>query len=454
MTVIELGEFNNVPGDPEPERGGRAEFDPRTRRRVVYAAVLLACALLIGGSARPGEPLVHELWSTPLTDQDSMSIRRDGVFVFRSAGTTGVELTAYETATGKARWTRASTGNVNWMYQGEQAGLVLIPGDEKYANLEFGDGGQGQIAYGGTTTAIDSRTGRQLWRAPGEAQAVASTSVLLGERDSAGNYVSVWLADARTGAEIWRRPVAGALHLIVRNEGPAPILIVLADKSGNTTVLRYADGSVLKEKTLPWAEPKPEEGRDTYLSVVEDLVLVSRNDPQKAVVTAYRTGSLERLWEIRMSPYAYLAECGPVLCYVDGVSLYGLDPRTGAERWKRAGDSGGAVLVGDRLLASDGAEPPAHFLVDPATGEKVGAGGVGYPMRYEAFDGAILLLHRFYGDGPMWDAVDYLDMATGEVTRVGRLAGAADVQQGWRCDSVERYLACQRDGRLIVTAVG
>ncbi|BAL92429.1 hypothetical protein AMIS_72090 [Actinoplanes missouriensis 431] len=448
MSVIELGEYN-VPIEPEPP--ARPEFNPRSVRRFLLAGVVLACLLLLGTGGPIAGPLVHDVWSTPMTDQDSMSVRGDGIFLFRNSGAGRVALTAYEPATGDVRWTRESAGNVSWMYQGEEAGLLLIPGDEKLANIEFDDGSQGQIAYGGTTTALDSRTGRQLWKVPGEAQAVASASVLLAERDTSGNYMTVRLVDARTGAEIWRQPAGGALHLIVRNEGPSPILIVLAANDGRTTVLRYADGSLIRQRTLPWSTGSDD---DTYLSVVEDMVLVSRNFWQKARVTAYRTGSLEQLWETETGPYSYVSECGPVLCLTDGAMLRGLDPRTGREVWNRSGGSGGATPVSDRLIASDGADPPMQVVLDPATGEQIGSGGIGWPMRYEAYRNHVVLLHRIYSEGPIHDAVDHLDLTTGDITRVGRLQSSADVQQGWRCDSTGRYLACQRDTRMVVTAVG
>ncbi|BBH64539.1 hypothetical protein ACTI_12240 [Actinoplanes sp. OR16] len=452
MTVIELGEFNapSEPGEP----AGRAEFNPRSVRRALIAAVALVSAMVLGGAARPGDPLVHDIWSAPMTEQDSMTVREDGIFVFRGTGATTVELTAYETATGAVRWRRDSPGRINWMYPGAAAGLLLIPGDEKWANLEFDDGGQGLLSYGGTTTALESTTGRQLWKTAGDVQAVASSSVLLGERDSHGDYVTVRLVDARTGAEIWRRPAGGALHLNVQDEGPSPILVILADKTGRTTVLRFADGSVIKERRLPWSATDVQNGVDTYLSIADDLVLVSRNTLKKATVTAYRAGSLERLWETDMSPYAYIVECGPILCHADGSSLFGIDPRTGRQLWERPGDGGGVIQVGDRLITAENADPPRQSVVDPLTGEQAGTGGIGYPVRAEAYEGSVLLLHRVYGQGPMRDAVDYLDLKTGEITRVGLLGSSADMQQGWRCDSTGRYLACQREDRLVVTAVG
>lgn len=383
-----------------------------------------------------------------------MTIRADGIFVFRNTGINQVDLTAYEPATGKVLWSRPSEGNVNWMYQGEEAGLLLIPGDEKFSNLEYDDGSFGQIAYGGATTAMDARTGERLWKVTGEVQAAASGSVLLAERNPEGNFVSVWLADARTGAEIWRRPVSETLHMIVKNEGPAPVLVVLADPTGRTTVLRYADGSLIKEKQLPWTPAQPDSGIDTYLTIADDLVMVSRNDPAKARLAAYRTGSLERLWEIEAPSYSYLMECGPTLCLADGLTLQGLDPLTGRKVWERTGESSGLMLVGGYILASNNADPPAQFLVDPATGEQIGAGGVGWPVRYEPFDGSIVLLHRIYGEGPLRDAVDHLDLTTGEITRVGQLASSADQVEGSRCDAAGRYLACQRTGEVVVTSVG
>ncbi|WP_229071299.1 PQQ-binding-like beta-propeller repeat protein [Actinoplanes sp. DH11] len=453
MNVIELGELS-ASDEPEPDEPG-TEFGPRTLRRLVVAAVVLLCAFGLGAAAPPGAhpPLVRDLWSAPMTAQDTMTLRSDGLFVFRNSGTGEVELTAYEPASGAVRWVREYSGNVNWMYQGEEAGLLLIPGDEKYADIEFEDGSNGQIGYGGSTTAIDVWTGRQLWKMTGEVQAVAAASVLLAERDSAGDYVSVRLVDARTGAQIWRHPAGRALHVIVKNEGPAPALIVMARADGRIAVLRWSDGVLLRDRRLPWSAPDPQAGVDTYLSTAGDLLLVSRNNPGRTLLTAYRTATLDKVWEIETYAYPYVQDCGPVLCLVDSSALQGLDPRTGRPVWTRPGDSGGATVAGEHLITSDGTEPPAQRLVDPATGAQIGSGGTGWPLRQEPYAGSLILLHRVYGK-EMRDAVDHLNLTTGEVTRVGLLAAPAERMEGSQCDSAGPHLVCQRTGTLVVTNVG
>ena len=465
MTVIELGDVSPTAGDEPPPR---PEFHPRSVRRLVTVGVALLCALVLGASARPGTPTVHQVWSVPISSGDSVTARTDGLYLHRFQDGRP-QITAYETATGAVRWTRRTEGNVSWMYQGEPAGALLLSGDEKFEDVEFDDGSLGQIAYGGSTTALDAATGRWRWRVPGEVQFVTGDTVLLADRDRTGDFERLRLVGARDGAEIWTRALPRQRHLSVQSEDGAPPRIVVADRAGNATALRHSDGAVLAEQDLAWSRAELEHGIDTYLYIVGDLVIVHRNDPASGSITAYRADTLERLWARDTQPYPTTQSCGPVICLSETGRMLGLDPGTGVVRWTVAAGTGAQPISPDRLLISaDSGDPPEQFLIDPATGERIGSPVRGWslevrPAAGPRFDATgtpvgpaarrIVVLSRFFTPGALRTAVRHLDVATGRVVLVGEVTTTEQVG-GDQCDSVLGYLACRRDDELVVTEVG
>jgi hypothetical protein len=122
-------------------------------------------------------------------------------------------------------------------------------------------------------------------------------------------------------------------------------------------------------------------------------------------------------------------------------------------RWTSAASSG-AQLVGDHrmLVSADSGDPPDQFLIDPATGTRIGGIVRGWPLRVDPADDKIVTLSRVYAPGPLRTSVRHLDLATGRVTLVGEVA-TDDQPGGEQCDSIRGYLACRQDDRLVLTAL-
>ena len=98
MTMIELGDVSGVPaGSPEP--APESEFQQGSVRRLVVIGLVMLCAVLLGGSARPDPAGFRQLWSAPFGQGDTMSIRGDVVYVHRDTHD-GARLTAYRAETG------------------------------------------------------------------------------------------------------------------------------------------------------------------------------------------------------------------------------------------------------------------------------------------------------------------------------------------------------------------
>ena len=63
---------------------------------------------MLTGSARPAPPTVHPLWTTPLTQDDSLQLHDRTAYVSRVTAGPAVELTAYDLAAGRRRWSAVS----------------------------------------------------------------------------------------------------------------------------------------------------------------------------------------------------------------------------------------------------------------------------------------------------------------------------------------------------------
>jgi outer membrane protein assembly factor BamB len=449
MTVIELGDVGAAAPGPEGAES-TPEFNPRVWRRTAAAGVVLLCLLVLGASSRPGTPMVREVWSIRPAADFSATIRTDGVFVHLRT-TDGTELVAYEVATGAVRWRRAFDGAPAYLGVGQEAGLLLIPGDEKVDEFPLDDGSTGVMVYGGTTTAVDARTGDRLWRQAGEILDAPGGLLLFGERTRDGSFSSIRLVRPRDGTTVWRRAAAGIEQVLLSPDGPAPDRMVTSDARGNVTILRFADGTVLSEGRVPWTRSNPDGGLETYLAAASGVLAVVRTDPQRSRIAAYRLDTLEELWQTEASPYSFIQECGPVLCLSETSAITAVDRLTGRQIW-RLPDYSAVTLVGeDRLLASTAGPTREHqMLLEATTGRQIGRGGAGWMMSTPSGADSLVLLHRVFGEDRTYSSVSRLDVRTGRVVRIGAVEGA----DGPQCTSAGRYMACDQAGRLVITAVG
>jgi outer membrane protein assembly factor BamB len=450
MTVIELGDVGAAAPDPErPER--HPEFNPRTWRRVAAIGVMLLCLLVLGASGLPGPRTVREVWSVRPNAGFAVTVRADGVFVHQPTRD-GSDLIAYDLADGAVRWRLPLDRQPTYMSLGEEAGLLLIPGDQKSKQIKLEDGSTGFVVYGGTTTAIDARTGRELWRGPGEVLDARRDTLLFGERDQDSLFSSIWLVRPRDGSIVWRHDVAASEQVTIPQDQSAPDRIVTADSQGKVTVLRYTDGKALREARLPWSRGTPGFGFSTYLSVTNGLVMTIRQDAdQSSLIEAYRLDTLEELWRKEASTYAFAQGCGPLLCLSEQTAVGALEPLTGRPVWRQPGYSGLHLVAEDRVLASlPGSASEEQALLDLTTGRKIGPGGTGWAVQGPAVDGSQILVRRVLEERRAYSALSHLDLETGRVVRIGEIAGA----DGPQCMAARRYMACDQAGRLTVTAVG
>ncbi|GGN02559.1 hypothetical protein GCM10010109_08530 [Actinoplanes campanulatus] len=446
--MIELGDVSRIPAEP-PDPEPAPEFQRGTVRRLVLVGLTLLCAALLSASAPPGPAGFRRLWSVPFGQADTMAIRGDLAFVHR-ARPGGAELTAYDVATGEVRWARVTGGQVSWLSGGQNEEVLLIPGNEQTVEVEYEDGSRGVEIYGGTVTALDPATGTPLWKHPGfQEWADTRGTVLLYEYDRDG-LAAVRVVRARDGELLWERRLKDAQSAMLQVDGSTPAHVVLVAADGETTVLRYADGVTVVGRRLPWTPLRPSTGRGSSLFTATGLVLVTENLAQHhAKVTAYRVGTLERLWERESDENPYVQDCGPVLCLVAGTDIIALDPATGIERWRRPGQVNAGALPGDRMLISDNGDNAQQTVLSSVDGRVLGSGGRGAVVHHNREDGSMLLSRALPPDYNR-AVLRRLDLVTGRSV----VLGIIPISRDGFCDGDGRYIGCRDGNDITFTAVG
>jgi hypothetical protein len=418
VTILDL--------DVAPETAGRR---PRRvagpSRSVALFVVGVLTLLLVTASARPVALVAGVLWAGAYDrDNDTMTVTPTSLFVFHQQ-----TLTAYDLATGAARWS-APAPAVMPQVPSVADGVVVAPdGFERYFE-------QPDLVLARTTRTVarDARTGAVLWRAAGAPQDVGRQSVLLADGD---RLRDVGLHDGRTR---WSRPVAGLSSVVVLGDA-----VVTAAADGRLTVLGYGDGSFRRTEKVPWA------GRAWLSAAAGRLVVTSQGPSGLTSSVVYRPGTLAELWRSDGN----LTDCRAVLCGADPGGLIGYDPDTGARRWEAAGLTAAWPVRDDRIIGSAELSGRSQLL-DPATGHAVGAPGSGLGSWRTEGRSAVadapapssVFALRGEPGAPDEAVVVRIEVGTGSHYLLGAIGGT-----GWiGCRNVAKYLVCLRDSSLTVTA--
>lgn len=363
MTVIELGDPGSTSARPVSRRRRRSRHAGAPR---IAVALAVLCLAVIGGSAPAASAVAEPVWGIPFSPSSGVGVADGAVFVLTSADDrNGPRVTAYDLGDGTIRWSapmpaQGPRGGI----LAQQPGIVMVP-----VGLEDG---------AAATETLDLRTGSQLWRLPGDViDATPQTALLGGEQ---APLRQVRMAD---GGTIWSRPPGGAVSWAVTGRGQPPARVVAAGADGRIRVLRLVDGAPVRQGRLP-------NGRDLLvaggLSTEAGVLYVNLTETDRAVVAAYDLDTLAFRWRYAQAssdalPTAPAAiVCGVVICFRDGTSTVGLDPGSGAVRW-RAGGWIDVVPTSDRRrLLAGSPDHASHALIDSADGRIVADLGVGTPV--------------------------------------------------------------------------
>jgi PQQ-like domain len=439
--VIELGELPREEPllPPAPVRLTR-----RLVRQIVLSAVAVLTLCTVTGSIVPVRHEVHRLWSTPYGEGDAMIV--EGGTLYLSRGSVGQQhLTAFDLPTGRVRWSTpadAGSGVVEVLdrvlIEAASTGDVEIPQP---------DGSILHSTQVDSTMVRDADTGRELWRHPGDALRVYTTSVLLGESNSQGKLIRLTVVGLRDGVTRWTRAVHAVDGWDVAATGEQPTEIVLADPSGVLTVLDYADGRTGRTGKVRWlAQQQPDDGISTSLTVIGDYLVVTLSTNTAQASTVYRRSTFQKLWHAN----GFVLDCGPVLCTSDDRSVVGRDPVTGQVRWSAPG-MGTVWYVGDgRLLADAPTTAGPHQIIDAVSGRRIGDAVRGdATWVYFPVPPAVVVLGSAPGR-PGLNTVIRLDLRNGSRSLLGTIQQA----EYSGCQAVPGYLTCVRPDKIDIIAVG
>lgn len=436
MTIIDLGEVTATEFEPPPRP---AHSRVRPVRRFTLALVALLTVVTTTASARTAAPMgLRPLWNIAMTDADTAYLSGDAVLLNRMTGNRAT-LTSYDVATGARRWTAdvGSTSSYPDLLTG--SGVLLQP----VAFTEVQSAG-GTVAFTATTAALDGATGTRLWQTNASAVHAEGDTVLMTEHDAQGRVTRIRLARLDDGGTIWSRALVANGVVTASDDA-----IVTIDDHGTVTVLRRADGEVLRTGMVPWiADRLPDVHND--VSIAGGALILRRWDQQGTTTAAvYRLDTLAAVAHSN----GYISDCGVVLCATEGNGTVGLDPLTGAERWRLDQVPGTDPIGSGQLLGQTGSDADEHQqLIDARTGRIIGTFGPGQrPWAWRRTSGPLLML-RPVGAAPMHVTVLQIDRTTGEEFTLGALGWMGD--SIGQCQANARYLMCPGQQRLTVTAVG
>jgi outer membrane protein assembly factor BamB len=347
---IDLGELAR---DRQPERADGPIRAPRA------LTLVLVALLAVAGLMADGPPQRLSTLFTLTNEHSDFDVIGGVLYLFRGPNAPNA-VAAYGLRDGRQLWRiQSPTGSSHdGVYQ--LAGRTLLVPNLCDADRPV------------NTVAVDTRTGRQVWRQPGvAAQPVAGGRLILIYRPgpTAGcgpEYPGIdappvqWAAvDAATGDVAWTMDVPSLTRISFDSNGEsAARRAVLVAGDGTVTGRDLSTGMVTGQIAVPeLALPPPGAVGTSHtagapeLTVAGGRAIVTRHndvgsDGTADVIdmTAYDVVTLARLWSgtVRSEPadrrpgdnYVGPSGCGPMLCLYGPAWTVFLDPRDGRERWR------------------------------------------------------------------------------------------------------------------------
>jgi outer membrane protein assembly factor BamB len=445
MTVIDLGLVTS--GDQPPPASERRARDRRDVRRVLIAVVAAFCVLTVTGSARPDPRGLPRLWSIPYSEGgDAFTLNGDALYLLTTAGDT--KLTAYDLRTGAIRWSNGELADTTSPGSIE-GGVILLPAGSTTARYTAEDGTEAFREFSRETVAVDTATGRELWRRAGEFNVATGDLAVLTELNDEGSAVmalrAVRLSD---GSPVWSHPAGNLESWFSDRPGSAAAeRLITITPEGWIEVLNLADGALVTSGQLPWGRQPPKV--DEYSSVTPEgrrLYLIHTR-PDRSTITAYETDTLRELWQMERQSRGGIEDCGSVVCFSSENELAGYDRDSGQPRWRVPGAANAFPLSGGRVLVA--VNETGARLLDAGTGRQLADLGAAGPVwSFGAAASPYLVAPTREPAGFM--SVSRVDPRSGEVLMRGTI-----VPVGGGCQSADSLLACvTQNKQLIVTDVG
>jgi outer membrane protein assembly factor BamB len=437
--VIELGEVSS--GQVEPEPPPERPFRMRDVRWFAVVAVLVVCVLGVTGSAVPEPRGLRTLWTMPVESQPFMLVG-DTLYVHRAGEQPALE--AYEAATGRLRWRHPLERPTDWVHT-EVPGIVMLPVVSEQAD------GSSMVT---SVTALDERTGRELWRQPGEPAFGDRSGLMMIEWNPRFSLLTrLRLIRPADGAEVWSfTPPKQVASWTASVPGAGlPEWFATVSEGGRVEVRRTADNALLRTGTMPWNEPDPNDqsGDYAYLGGVAGRLLSVQQQAGTQVIQAYDIATLRPTWSWSGDGRGGTFDCGRLICVGDLPGVQAIDPDTGAKVWSSAGWDYARPLSGQRMIFESHRDTN-QGLLDSATGEILATFPRGMVVVDADRGDAVLL--SFTSTMPFKTAVYHLHGDALELR--GEMGDATN--QG--CQLANSRLVCLlgsgSDQRLMIKAVG
>ncbi|WP_433084619.1 PQQ-binding-like beta-propeller repeat protein [Dactylosporangium sp. CA-052675] len=430
MSLIDLGDPGAWSPPDEPVRRGRG------RLAALVVAVLAAALLVADGPPRDGRPLFT------LADRVLDARLAGGLLFVSRYEDGGPGRFEARTVGGRLLWSRPRAG--------ENEGLAFAAGDVLVLTSVYGL----QSAQEATATALDRRTGAQLWhRSASVVAGSAGPVVVLEDVDGVTRpYTRVGTdrptrllgVDLRTGAAAWEQtlPAGSLVSYDIADLRPDTLGSIDELTTGGT--LRRRDprsGAVTTSTPLAGLG-----GNASGSAVYGDRVVVGRIGLRGADVYDLASGRL--LWRFDQ-PDGGPFPCGPGRwCAVGGDGIHGLDAASGRGVWDvgQYNDlfafSGDLIVAGGLGNSTSLTHEPVVLAIDARTGavahRLTGWVGTSFTVGPRS-----VVTHT---DAGQWQGVVGLyDPRTGNV----RVLGRGRLGPAPRCQTGEDVVVCLGNGLTV-----
>jgi hypothetical protein len=415
------------------------ELDPpeSSPRPSSWLAVLLVIAFCAGGLTAAAQPAAQPRLMFAAEGVIDAVRLVDGALFTHSDASDGSAVTAYDLQTGDVRWQQRLTRRPALLPAGPM--LLLAPTSCRSVETFVTDG-------------LDGATGEVRWTRRGTpVWMVANSSIVVFKRPTGGCTEATigfdpspstdftWVGiDVVTGVERWTIAVSSTATLTAGTDGNGRARWLAVRDGPTLRTHNLVTGALAATMTIPSDPAWP--GTMRIVGTGDHLMLV-RRERSTLTVTAFAALSLNELWESaiparrgasRLELDSSTARwCGVMLCLGTSAETVGIDPSTGAERWRLPGRP---MRAADRyvLFIRQISGPPEFSVYAAHTGvETIALPGteiVGRPP------GGALLTAVGANGGRLW-RLDLGDGTLKEITTLRRRY--AD------CDMAGRYLGCR-----------
>lgn len=441
MSVIELGDFTAGQRQPAPAEARRL-FDRHLRRQIVLVLLGVLVLALVQASAVPQTSGLGAGWNLAFDGSDAFLLSHGQLVVLRNDRQQ--TLSAYDLADGTPRWSRRLPYSAAALDPTSVDGVVLLPVGLTSNETRMPAGQLIWNYYSTETVALDTTTGRELWRQPGDVAEVAGdTAVLVTHAGGGPSADRLRLVRVRDGATVWTAPSDAYDWTLVQ-----PGYLVTVSLTGDLRSYRLADGTLAGRQTVSWSTGSLDDRTSAALDGGHGLLYVLTGRPEGAGVAAYDPATLAPRWSVHTDGGRGPALCGAVVCVPEATGFAAYDSRTGAVRWRVAGHDYAEPMVGD-LLLTDSGRTSGHVVLDDRTGVQVAdleAGGA----VWDAATGSVLGLAPTRSPAGR-TSVTRIDPRTAQTSLLGTVDRIVDPHI---CRVSGRWLACATaQGRLAVTEV-